>query len=400
MKAPAGSQLLRDVKVAWDKAAARARTQKYVDELSATAINPIEVNAQSTLPLGNISEPGSETIETGKDASCDSQAKTAQKLADLQWLVEQKDRDYEEMQAQFKQSGLKVQELRESYVNLEKKFKAQLAQRVNDRTKVDEASQYCEAADEDYAELGANFDAIKNEHGQIVKQLQAQLKMNDQEKAKLQDSHRCAIAVLQDFHKKDMAARKIEAQQALSLFTLKQEALDSTKRELLRVAEVADSNRKAWAQEKQDFEFRAEVSDASALDTIGTNESEIMRLTERNRILEDEVKLLSFPERGHSKEVLNAITNSAAIRKEIAEERRELTVAKEKLENALESIHTDREIFEANQKKETEARVHAHELKRQVDILQQKLLLREDAIRGMELRKVPRFQATWIGKTY
>ncbi|KAH4068009.1 hypothetical protein HBI67_099290 [Parastagonospora nodorum] len=388
-KIQTSSQLLRDVKVAWDKAAAHARTQKYVDELSATAVNPIDVDAQSTLPPDNASEPSSETTETGKDASYDSQAETAQKLTDLQRLVEQKGRDCEEMHAQCEQSGLEVQEFRGNYAILDKKYKAQLAQRVNDKAMVDEAQQHCDAVDENYAKLEAKFDAIKNGHGQTIKQLQAQLKMNDQEKAKLQDSHRCAIAVLQDSHKKDLAKKIVEVEQALSLFTLKQEALKSTKRELLRVAEVADSNRKVWAQEKQDFEFRAEVSDASALDTIGANESEIMRLTERNRILEDEVQLLSFPDRAHSKEVLNAITNSAAIRKEIAEERRELMVAKEKLENTLESIHTDREIFGADQKKETEARVHAHELKRQVDTLQQKLVLREDAIRGMELRKVP-----------
>ncbi|KAH3953076.1 hypothetical protein HBH53_040920 [Parastagonospora nodorum] len=388
-KIQTSSKLLQDVKVAWNKAAAHARTQKYVDELSATAVNPIDMNAQSTLPPDNASEPGSETIETSKDASYDSQAETAQKLADLQRLVEQKGRDCEEMHAQCEQSGLEVQEFRGNYAILDKKYKAQLAQRFNDKAMVDEAQRHCDAVEEDYAKLEAKLDAIKNGHGQTIKQLQAQLKMNDQEKAKLQDSHRCAIAVLQDSHKKDLAKKTVEVEQALSLFTLKQEALGSAKRELLRVAEVADSNRKVWAQEKQDFEFRAEVSDASALDTIGANESEIISLTERNRILEDEVQLLSFPERGHSKEVLNAITNSAAIRKEITEERRDLMVAKEKLENTLESIHTDREIFEADQKKETEARVHAHELKRQVDTLQQKLVLREDAIRGMELRKVP-----------
>lgn len=202
--------------------------------------------------------------------------------------------------------------------------------------------------------------------------------MKDQEKAKLQDSHQCAIAILQDSHKKDLAAKiavlegshkkvlvakQVEVNTALGLFILKQSSLESTKRELLRVAEVADINRKAWAKEKQDLMFRAEVSDVSAIETLGGNESEIMRLTERNHILQHEVQLLSFPGRGHSKEVLNAITNSAAIRKEIAEERRELIVAKEKLENTLETIHTDREMFGADRAQETVARTHAHELK-------------------------------------
>lgn len=119
-KASPGSQLLQDVKAAWEKASVHARTQKYVDELSATSVNPIDMNAQSTLPPGNTSEPGSETIEIGQAVSCESQEKTTQKLADLQWLIEQNGRDCEEMHAQCEQSEHHAQELRSNYAILEK----------------------------------------------------------------------------------------------------------------------------------------------------------------------------------------------------------------------------------------------------------------------------------------
>jgi hypothetical protein len=340
----------------WSGAATQARMQKYLDETwSATTHSSIDEYFARLTPSPNngSSQDGS---DTAKCSSRELHEEDIHRLEKLRWALDEADRDNVELYAQCEHVNAQVQQSREEYAELKAKYEMQLTCRRNDKTKLDEAYRYYQAAEGDRADLEEKLDAVAIEHDHTVEQLQAQLVAKEPEVAKLQNNHQCAIVVLEGSYQRDLAAKEEELLQAKALVVDKEVELKSVikktaderrdykvkvRKEKQKLIKAANTHRKAADEKQESMEQRINILTADCTDALKENESQMISLVSRNQQLEKEHRCMSdMLNQGYpcAEDLHEIIDNNYAGLAEEKESRARIKQLKEQNENLLDKI--------------------------------------------------------------
>lgn len=136
-------------------------TEECSDRFSETTYSSIDeyhhARWASSPELGS----GRSTPETEKSSACSSCEAESRKVAELLRLLMGKDCDIQWLSCQCEQVDTQMYKMQEKHQELEAKYATQLEQCHNDWANVVEAKAYCEAVDEEYAELDAKFETLQ-----------------------------------------------------------------------------------------------------------------------------------------------------------------------------------------------------------------------------------------------
>lgn len=248
---------------------------------------------------------------------------------------------------------------------------------------MDEAYEYYLTMDQHCKEMEAELKESQNQHEAVGD-------AKEQELVKMKDEHQCAIAVLEDIHKKEMDSKKPEIEQVTELFLIKDEELEAANRkaaeDLKNVVKTAESNRTAWKKERKDLEWLLAQTHADSKDALLAQEDEIERLTKAKGRMEKEIKLLSGSIKATygGDHIRLGADESRLMRHELDKMRERNEILEEKIENTLESMQQDMDHWEAEHREEQQAQLLVRDLQRQVNHLEEALDRREEVIRNMQ----------------
>jgi chromosome segregation ATPase len=265
----------------WHQYRITKRTQDYVYLGHATTDSSIDDFDRSTPSLHSDNDR-SETSETNRTRSCDSDSAPTRTVADLKQDLKKQQERIAALQAEREQATVKVQEDATRYKELEEKYAKQISLRKDDQKRVDEAWEYCEEAAQECAELRAQVTTLEEQSRSTDEQHKAELQAKDEEIEQLKEDCQCAIAALEDTHEMEAIANEYEQTKLAS-----RKAVDY----LRKVVGTTEGNRKAWKDEKEQMESKIELISADARDTPQRNEDEIERLTRAKSLLEQQIDL-------------------------------------------------------------------------------------------------------------
>ncbi|KAF2823967.1 hypothetical protein CC86DRAFT_408979 [Ophiobolus disseminans] len=334
LKDQIATKIVLKCKPDWQQLRADIRTRKYLDQQSITTYNSIDDYDRSTPPPENDSGRGerSETDWTSSDGDEGAELRT---IEELKKALKQKEEEVTALQSECDQTNDELQNERQRYAELKGKHDKQVAQRQDDKEKVDDAWAYCRDADEKHKELQDTIQTLQNEFDGAKKHT----------------------------HKHKMAAMEAELERTKALVNAKNEELGLVSQkataQLHEVTKTCESNRQAWKLEKKGLEPKLSQMDADAGDVIKRNENEIMRITTIKRWLEQEVDLLVSATRGdcaNATAIRDMVTGIQVMQKELHDVRRSNTILEEKIENTLESMQQERDLQNLEYTKEKVAR--------------------------------------------
>jgi chromosome segregation ATPase len=204
------------------------------------------------------------------------------------------------------QQQLRQQDAR--YQTLEEKFETQRKTRLNDKAKVDEwAEQYqeidacCENLEQRRATLEAELSATKKRH-------QVQLQAKERQLSELKDDQDCAVAVLQNAHKRELAGKDAEIKKARECCEEQEKALNGT---IAHIAAQRDEvaikaekkQQETWeagrikldavAAEKYALKAKYDQTVANHEDATDENEKTIVSLKSHNQQMELEYQAMA-----------------------------------------------------------------------------------------------------------
>ena len=278
-----------------------------------------------------------------------------------------------------------LQEAIERYEQLEDRYAKQRAQRVADKEKVDDAF--------------GKFQAAEARCLDIERRAKAQLLAKGREIGLLQDDYKCAMAIMEQVHKKELEAKQAIVDEAKALVVMKDEEIDavirnaaeerraykakagSEKRKLLKAAKVI---REAREQEKEMSNTQYQSLHNQTMDALIGNETTIISLVSRNDQLEKEHRAMSIllSQRFPNAESLRSVIEDNTTGKE--EEKRlrgDVKHMKEQNENLLDKIQQMEAHYTRHQHGEQDARKKENELQRKVYDLEEKMDRQKQQIR-------------------
>jgi hypothetical protein len=366
----------------WHQYRITKRTQEYVYLGHATTDSSIDDFDRSTPSLHSDNDR-SETSDTNRTRSCDSDNAPTRTVADLKQDLKEQQETIAPLQAEREQATVKVQEDATRYKELEEKYAKQILLLKDDKKKVDKAWEYCEEAAQDCADLRAQVRTLEEQSRSTDEQHEAELQAKDEEIEQSKEDCQCAIAALEDTHEMEMEAIANEYEQTK---LASRKAVDY----LRKVVGTTEGNRKAWKAEKEQMESKIELISADARDTVQRNEDEIERLTRAKSLLEQQIDLFIGARQGQPADagLIQQITEAILDKqKELAKSRRQNAILAEKVERVLEWMQQERDHWGTQYVKEKEAQAQVGELLPQMEELQDKLTRRDELLRAISEEK-------------
>lgn len=228
----------------------------------------------------------------------------------------------------------------------------------------------------------------------------AGLQAADHRMAMLEDCCKYAVAALKELHQMDLASKDAQVNEARALIQTKDDELDQAirdaakeRREIKAMAEAEQHNlikaskinRDAWSKEKEAMKHQMRRMNLDFEDALRAQKADIERLTKQKRSLKTASTLLFNALKGSPgmQQIQKVISDSEAMRDDLAKMQNKNKILAEKNENILEYIQRDRDHYEVQLKKEKDAQMHAYEVEKKVIELEDKLCLREELIRDL-----------------
>jgi chromosome segregation ATPase len=119
-----------------------------------------------------------------------------------QELQEEKE-EYAEIQALYDQALPDLRNRQQEYRELGERYERQIAQRQSDSQKVQNASEYCGAADRECDDLKTKLETFEEKYELYAQQHDAELQAKNEEFAKLEAEHQCAIEALNQAYQQE-----------------------------------------------------------------------------------------------------------------------------------------------------------------------------------------------------
>jgi hypothetical protein len=195
----------------------------------------------------------------------------------------------------------RLQQSEENYRALQKKYNKQLNQRQNDRNTVEQAFLAYEAADDRSEMLEKEIAFLQEANAALERRCEAQSLTEMQHLTKLESDQRCANAVLENIHQKELAAKAEESQRARSIVIEKDQELNAaikkasderqlyekaSENRLRQVHNAAHTNRKVVEEKNEALQDQINRLTGDYKDAIRDNEDKMTSLVDRNFQLE------------------------------------------------------------------------------------------------------------------
>jgi hypothetical protein len=352
--------------------------------------------ASTTLHDSSSESSGEETDETSSYHSCEVDTQGRQELERrLQEKIEQN----AALWRANNETTARLQQSEENYNALQAKHTKQLEQRQNDKNSVEQAFSSYEAAEDRSELLEEQVAMLQAENAALEMQYEAQLHAQTRQTTKLEADQRCANAVLENIHGKELAVKEVEIQHAISLLAKKdqelqevfQKASDERKlyekvsnNRLREVQKAAETNHKVLDEQNQALQHQTGRLEGHCRDAIDANEREMVCILRRNYQVEKEHQLMSqmvkqqYPDAGELNEVID---NNLAGLEDERNSRAQLKQLREQNENLLDKMQQMEGHYTKHQNAEQDARLEANHLRRQLLDCQDKIDLQNQQLR-------------------
>jgi hypothetical protein len=368
------------------KPTSKSTTQSSVGTTEACTesviIEPAQSDTSDTASSSSNELSPDESSQGSQEASditsmSDYSLAATREIEDLEHSLEEKNGHIEAIWGRHDQVVTELQKSELRYVDLERKYQAQLQARNDDYKKVKEAYDCYQAVVDECTELKEKLEVQQTKHKKSTEEYNSQLQDKDDDKAQLEESCERAIAELEDIHSKELAAKNDELDKAKK----------NSSKELHRVVKDCDNLRKTWDEEKHDMEATIESMNLDFKDAQQVQRDEIQRLIMVKDCLTDQVYMLSGPENRREEVRLDLEEDLQRMRRENDKLRMKNSILEEKIENILDTLDQDRTAYSADETRETQARSQTCDLQKMVEQLGEKLADRDEVIRQLDQRK-------------
>jgi hypothetical protein len=382
-KSKIAAQIFFKSQADWTKVSAAARTHEYVDQISATTCSSVDENRDSPASPQDSSEEDSGE-ETSATSSCDSCEVSAQGRQELGRLLEEKTGENVALQIANNEATARLQQSGENYRALQKKYNKQLDQRQNDRNTAEQAFLSYKAAEDRSEMLEKEVAFLQQENVALERRCEAQSLAERQHLTKLESDQRCANAVLESIHQKELAAKKDESQRARSLLVEKDQELNAaikkaseerqlyakaSENRLRQVQKAAQINRKVMDEKDRALQDQINRLIGDYKYAIKDNEKKMTSLVDRNLQLEKVNDTMSqmlkkrFPDAEGLHEIIDDNYDGLKEEKDL---RAQVKQMRELIENLLDKIQQMEGHYTKHQNAEQDARLEANYLQNQV----------------------------------
>ncbi|KAH8733230.1 hypothetical protein GQ44DRAFT_721436 [Phaeosphaeriaceae sp. PMI808] len=370
-----------------------ARTREYVDQISTTAYSSFD--DEDGLSTTTQDGEGGRSIMSGTDGTSSLEGGDVVlhgALKDLRKALEIKTGDNEALQAEYGLTRTKLQEVKQRHATLQIKHAEQRKQRQSDYQKVTYAYEQWQETEDRCAELEQQVEILQNHHNDMETALQAQLSLKEEQILQLKSPENGVIAMIMDAHKKELAAKELEVEQAKQLVKEKDEELlerirkadqdkaDSERKHHAAMAEVlkaSSTNRKALVADKERLEFEMNIQRVDCADAIARFQATIKRVVgEKDQMIKEHkcMKELLITKFSRVSGLQKVFRESEATKDEMKTLRKQVSRFRTDNEGLLDKMQQNGDHLHRQQEDARTARVDAGRLETKVHNLEDMLL--------------------------